>query len=181
MIIRKLLPIITGITISAHALGIVITELHRDPAAGNKNATPGGQSHIFVELTNFGSDTFFLSDVFLTSGRVVDSIRLFNEPIAGHEDCVFDAAFIPPGGVAVVFPQNYLNGLAAAPASIHPVAPGTIMLTVHNRNLGGVLANDDGVALYRGTRARIDSLVDIAADPGIHISAPLSGKIVLSQ
>jgi hypothetical protein len=55
------------------------------------------------------------------------------------------------------------------------------MLTVHNRNLGGVLANDDGVALYRGTRARIDSLVDIAADPGIHISAPLSGKILLSQ
>jgi hypothetical protein len=42
------------------------------------------------------------------------------------------------------------------------------------------MANDDGVALYRGTRSYIDSLVDLAADQGVYVSAPLSGKIVLS-
>jgi len=166
---------------SAHALGIVITELHRDPAAGNKTAIPGGYSHSFVELTNFGPDTFFVRDVFLTNGKVCDSIRRFDAPIPGHESCVFDAGYIPPGGIAVVLPQNYLRGLEAAASTIHPIAAGTIMLTVNNRNLGGGMANDDGIALFRGSRARIDSLADLAADPGTEISAPLSGKIVLSQ
>jgi hypothetical protein len=170
-----------AVAFSAHALGVVITELHRDPAVGNKNAIPGGYSHSFVELTNFGPDTLFLGDLFLTNGKVCDSIMLFAAPVSGHENAEFAAAYIPPGGVAVVLPQNYLRGLEADPSTIHPVAPGTIMLTVNNRNLGGGMANDDGTALFRGTRARIDSLIDLAADPGVHISAPLSGKIVLSQ
>jgi len=170
-----------ALAVSAHALGIAVTELHRDPAAGNKNAIPGGYSHSFIELTNFGADTFFTGDVFLTNGKACDSVMLFAAPVPGHENCVFDANFIPPGGTAVILPQNYLRGLEANPATIHPIAPGTIMLTVNNRSLGGGMANDDGIAVFRGTRARIDSLIDLAADPGVHISAPLSGKIVLSQ
>ena len=179
--IRTLILIILMMAVGAHALGVVITELHRDPAAGNKNAIPGGYSHSFIELTNFGPDTFFLRDAFLTNGKVCDSIMRFDAPIPGHEACVFDADYIPPGGIAVILPQNYLRGLEANPATIHPVAPGTVMLTVNNRNLGGGMANDDGMALFRGTRARIDSLVDLAADPEVYVSAPLSGKIVLSQ
>jgi hypothetical protein len=172
---------VIAIAASAHALGIVVTELHRDPAAGNKTAVPGGYSHSFVELTNFGSDTFYLNNVFMTNGKTVDTVMLWNAPIAGHEDCVFDAAFIPPGGTAVILSQSYPEALATAPSTIHPIAPGTIMFTVNRRNLGGGLANDDGVAIYRGTRTLLDSLIDIAADPDVFISAPLSGKIVLSQ
>ncbi|MCL2219763.1 MAG: lamin tail domain-containing protein [Chitinispirillia bacterium] len=179
--IRPCVIIVLSAVLGAHALGLVVTELHRDPAAGNKSAIPGGYSHSFVEVANFGPDTFFLGNVFLTNGKVCDSIRRFDAPIPGHESCVFDADYIPPGGVAVILPQNYLRGLEADPSTIHPVAPGAIMLTVHNRNLGGGMANDDGTAVFRGTRARIDSLVDLAADHGVEISAPLSGKIVLSQ
>jgi gliding motility-associated-like protein len=163
------------------ALGVVITELHRDPSAGNKTAIPGGYSHSFVEIANFGSDTFFIRDVFLTNGKAVDSIMLFDAPIAGHDSCRFGAAYLPPGGFAVVLPQNYISGIAAAPSTMHPIAAGAAVLTVNRKNLCGGLANDDGVALYRGTRSQIDSLIDLAADPDVYVSAPLSGKIVLSQ
>ncbi|MDR3012532.1 MAG: lamin tail domain-containing protein [Chitinispirillales bacterium] len=179
--IYRIFLIVVAFSVSASALGIVITELHRDPAAGNKTAIPGGYSHSFIELTNLGSDTFFLNNVFLTNGKTVDTIMPVNTPIPGHEDCIYGAASIPPGGTAVILSQSYPDGLAAAPATIHPIAPGTVMLYVNRRNIGGGLANDDGVALYRGTRSQIDSLIDLAADPGVFVSAPLSGKIVLSQ
>ena len=166
--------------LTAQSPGVVITELHRDPSAGNKTAIPGGYSHSFAEIANFGSDTFFFKNVFLTNGKAVDSIRLFDAPVAGHESCRFDAAYLPPGGIAVVLPQNYAAGLEAAPSSAHPIADGTVLLTVNRKNLCGGLANDDGIALYRGTRSQIDSLIDLAADPGVYVSAPLSGKIALS-
>ncbi|GBU22915.1 hypothetical protein R80B4_02828 [Fibrobacteres bacterium R8-0-B4] len=167
-------------SLTAQSPGVVITELHRDPSAGGKTAVPGGYSHSFAEIANFGSDTFFFKNVFLTNGKAADSIRLFDAPIAGHESCRFDAAYLPPGGIAVVLPQNYAAGLEAAPASAHPIADGTVLLTTNRKNLCGGLANDDGLALYRGTRSQIDSLIDLAADPGVYVSAPLSGKIALS-
>jgi len=172
--------IIAAFTAGAHALGVVITEFHRDPAAGNKNAVPGGYSHEFVELANFGSDTLFLGGLFLTNGKVCDSVTLFAAPVRGHEECVFDAAFVPPGGIAVVLPQNYPTALETAPATAFSIAPGTVLFTVNHKTLCGGVANDDGIALFRGTRQRIDSLIDIAADSGFFISSPLSGKIVLS-
>jgi len=174
---------ITAIAAAAlsQPIGSAITELHRDPAVGNKAAIPGGYSHSFVEITNFGGDTLFFKDVFLTNGKVVDSVTLFNAPIAGHDSCRFDAAYLPPGGIAVLLPQNYIEGLSAAPSSIHPIAAGAVVLTVNHKTLCGGLANDDGVALYRGTRSQVDSLIDIAADPNVHLSAPLQGKIVLSR
>jgi hypothetical protein len=175
-----LILMIAAFAANVGALGVAITEIHRDPAAGNKNAVPGGYSHVFVELTNFGSDTFFLSDVFITNGKVVDSITLFSPPVPGHESCVFGAAYIPPGGTAVILPQNYRAALETAPSTIHPIAPGAVVLSASTRNMGGGIANDDGIALYKGTRARIDSLVDLAADPGVFVSAPLSGKIPLN-
>jgi len=180
MFYRTAISIIAAFAVYAHALGVVITEFHRDPAAGNKNAIPGGYSHEFVELANFGSDTLFLSGLFLTNGKVCDSVTLFGAPIRGHEECVFDAAFIPPGGIAVVLPQNYPSALETAPATTFPIAPGTILFTVNHKTLGGGVANDDGIALFKGTRSQIDSLIDIAADPDFFISSPLSGKIVLS-
>jgi hypothetical protein len=168
-------------SLAAQLLGVAVTELHRDPAAGGKTSVPGGYSHSFVEITNFGSDTFFFKDVFLTNGKAVDSIRLFDAPIAAHESCRFKTAYLPPGGIAVVLPQSYVAGLEAAPSSAHPIADGTVLLTVNRKNLCGGLANNDGIALYRGTRSQADSLIDIAADPGFHISAPFSGKITLNK
>jgi len=179
-ILRMLILLPAFFTVSASGVGIVITELHRDPSAGNKTAIPGGYSHTFVEISNFGPDTFYLRDVFLTNGKVVDSIQLFDAPVPGHDACVFDAAYIPPGGIAVVLPQNYPGALEIAPSTIFNIPPSTIMLTVNHKNIGGGVANDDGIALYRGTRARIDSLVDLAADPDVYVSSPLPGKIVLS-
>jgi len=167
--------------LNIHALGLVITEIHRDPGVGNKNAIPGGLSHQFVELTNFGSDTFYMRDVFLSNGKVADSIRLFDNPILSHPNCHFTKAYIPPGASAIVLPQNYLTALQDFPSTALPIEPGTIMFTVNHRNLGGNLANDDGIALYKGARNRVDSLIDIAADPETHLSSPTSGKIVLSQ
>ena len=167
--------------LNIHALGVVITEIHRDPGAGNKNAIPGGLSHQFIELTNFGSDTFYVRDIFLSNGKVTDSIRLFDNPISLHSDCHFTKAYIPPGASAIVLPQNYFTAIQDFPSTVLPVEPGTIMFTVNSRNLGGVYANDDGAALYKGARNRVDSLIDIAADYEIHLSSPTSGKIVLSQ
>jgi len=167
-------------TLNINALGVVITEIHRDPT-GNKNAIPGGLSHQFVELTNFGSDTFYMRDIFLSNGKVADSIRLFDNPIPLHPDCYFTKAYIPPGASAIVLPQNYLTALQNYPSTVLPIEPGTIIFTVNHRNMGGVLANDDGIALYKGARNRVDSLIDIAADPETHLSSPTAGKIVLSQ
>jgi hypothetical protein len=171
-------------TSTAQSPGVVITEIHRDPAAGGKTAIPGGYSHSFVEIANFGGDTFFFKDVFLTNGKAVDSIRLFDAPVVGHASCRFGDACLPPGGIAVVLPQNYAvrvaDSVLAALSPVHPIADGTVLLTVNRKNLCGGLANDDGIALYRGTRSQIDSLISLAADPGVYVSAPLSGKIPLS-
>lgn len=159
---------------------IVITEIHRDPAAGNKSAVPGGVSHSFVELANLGQSNFYLQNIFMTNGKTVDTIMPVSDVIAGHEDCTYGQNFIPPGGVAIILSQSYREGVAIDPSSIHPIAPNTIMLAVNRRNIGGGLANDDGVAIYRGTRSQIDSIIDIAADADVFLSAPLQGKIVLS-
>ncbi|MDR0307689.1 MAG: lamin tail domain-containing protein [Chitinispirillales bacterium] len=178
--IRLIVSLMAAIAANAFSLGVVITEIHRDPAAGNKNAIPGGLSHQFVELTNFGSDTFYLADIFLTNGKTADSIRLFDKPINEHPECYFTKAYLPPGAIALILPQNYTAALEAAPSTVLPVEPGTIILTVNHKNLGGNLANDDGIAIYKGTRSRVDSLIDLAADPETHISSPTSGKIVLN-
>jgi len=166
---------------AARPLGVAITELHRDPSAGNKTAVPGGYSHSFVEITNFGGDTFFFKNIFLTNGRAVDSIMLFGDTVAVHEKYRSKAAFLPPGGVAVVLPQNYAPWLSDTSSIALPIADSTTVLTVNRKTLCGGLANDDGIALYRGTRSQIDSLIDYAAEPGFYISAaPLSWKIPLN-
>ncbi|MDR2728358.1 MAG: lamin tail domain-containing protein [Chitinispirillales bacterium] len=178
--IRTAALIVIFLSLSINALGVVITEIHRDPAVGNKNAIPGGLSHEFVELTNFSSDTFYMRDIFLSNGKVADSIRLFDSPISLHTDCHFTKEYIPPGASAVILPQNYLTALEDFPSTVLPVESGTIMFTVNHKNMGGNLANDDGIAIYKGTRNNIDSLIDIAADPETHLSSPTSGKIVLN-
>lgn len=180
LMIRTAVIIVVFLVLSVNALGVVITEIHRDPAVGNKNAIPGGLSHEFVELTNFSSDTFYMRDIFLSNGKVADSIRLFDNPIQLHSDCYFTKEYIPPGESAVILPQNYLTALESVPSTALPVEPGTIMFTVNHKNMGGNLANDDGIAIYKGTRNSVDSLIDIAADPETHLSSPTSGKIVLN-
>ena len=164
-------------------LGVVITELHRDPAAGGKTAVPGGYSHSFVEVTNFGADTLFFNDVFLTNGKMADSVRLFDtSAVVGHDSCTFNTAKLPPGGIAVILPQSYGDAMKIAPSSALPIAKGTILLTVNRKTLCGGLANDDGIALYKGTRSRIISLIDVAANPGVSIQpGGLPGKISLNQ
>ncbi|MDR2692835.1 MAG: lamin tail domain-containing protein [Chitinispirillales bacterium] len=165
---------------STDAIGVAITELHRDPSAGNKTAIPGGYSHSFVEITNFGGDTFFFKNVFLTNGKATDSIMLFGDSVSVLKKYRSKAACLPPGGIAVVLPQNYAPWLSDTSSLAHPMADSTIVLTVNRKTLCGGLANDDGVALYRGTRSQIDSLIGIAADQDVYVSAPLSGKITLS-
>jgi len=166
---------------TARRLGAAVTELHRDPSAGNKTAIPGGYSHSFVEITNFGGDTFFFKNVFLTNGKTADSVMLFGDTAAALKKYRAKTAYLPPGGVAVVLPQNYAPWLSDTSRTALPIADSATVLTVNRKTLCGGLANDDGIALYKGTRSHIDSLIDFAADPGTYIPAnPLSGKIALN-
>jgi hypothetical protein len=163
--------------IAAPALAIVaITEIHRAPDVGKKTGIPGGASHSFVEITNFGSDTFHFKNIFLTNGRATDSIRLFDSAIAKwHPACSTKTAYLPPGGIAVILPQNYIAGLAKEPATVHPVADGTFLLTVNRKNLCGGLASDDGFALLQGPDLMEDNIIDLAADPWLYATGLFSG------
>lgn len=176
--IHRFAVLVTAVFIQAHALGVVITEVHRDPA-GRESDIPGGQSHEFVEITNFGKDTFCLGNLFLTDGIDADTVIFFENPLTGHDDCSFNTFCLPPGKVAVILDRDYEKALEIEPGCAFSITPGTVILTVSDGDLGNGLSADDGVLIYRGSVNAIDSVVASAADMESSASSPTSGKIAL--
>ncbi|MFW5812810.1 MAG: lamin tail domain-containing protein [Fibrobacterota bacterium] len=178
--IHRIAVLITAGFIQVYALGVVITEVHRDPV-GRESDIPGGRSHEFVEIANLGKDTFCLGNLFLTDGMDADSVIPFENPLAGHDDCIFNVGCISPGGVALILDRDYEEALEIDPGSALPISPQTVILTVSDGDLGNGLSADDGVLLYRGTAKRIDSVIDLAADMESSAASPVSAKLVLSS
>ncbi|MFP4164221.1 MAG: lamin tail domain-containing protein [Chitinispirillaceae bacterium] len=177
--IHRVMVCITAVFIQVQALGVVITEVHRDPL-GRESDLPGGRSHEFVEITNLGKAAFCIDRLFLTDGMDADSVIPFGEPLEEHENCRFNARCIPPGKVAVVLDRDYRVALDNDPGCALPIDSGALLFTVADGDLGNGLAGDDGVMLYKGTASLVDSVVDIASDMENSSASPVSGKIFCS-
>lgn len=159
---------------------IVITEIQRDPA-GSETASPGGASHEFVEITNFGVDTANLDSLCITDGVEADTVIPWPAPLTIHSDCSTGSNLLPPGACAVILDRDYPAAAASVPSSRLPIRAGTILLTVADAELGNGLAGDDGIMLYKGTRTLISRILWCAADTPIASVTPVGGKIVLSE
>lgn len=134
---------------------IVISEILKDPV-GAETVTPGGKSHEFVEIANLGSDTFFLRNIFLFDGTEADSIIPWATPLAKHPDCRYGVSYLAPGKIGLILDRDY----ASAPlSSIFSIDSGTVIFCVDDADLGNTLSEDDGVAIFRGTRRRIDTVI----------------------
>jgi hypothetical protein len=142
-----------------------ITELLKDPP-GRESAAPGGASHEFVEFANLGTDTLFLDSLVLSDGKEADSVVVWTDTLPGHESCVYGASALAPGSIALILDPDYAGAVADFPASAYAIATNTVLLTVGDKELGDGLAQDDGVFLYKGTRAEVARLLASAVDSG---------------
>jgi hypothetical protein len=159
---------------------IIITELQRDPAGG-ETSSPGGASHEFVEFTNMGADTFGLDSLCLTDGVEADTVIPWPSPLPIHGDCVTGSAKLPPGGTALILDRDYPAAVASVASSRLPIRAGTVLLTVGDAEIGNGLAADDGVLIYKGTKASVAAALWCAGDVPFAGTAPTAGKIVLSR
>lgn len=144
---------------------VAITELLKNPH-GRESAAPGGVSHEFVEFANFGTDTLPLDSLVLSDGKEADSVVAWTDTLPGHESCVYGAASLAPGSIALILDPDYAEAVAEFPASAHAIAKNTVLLRVNDKELGDGLAQDDGVFLYKGTRANVARLLASAVDSG---------------
>jgi hypothetical protein len=158
---------------------VVITEINRDPVGG-ASSIPGGASHEFVELTNFGIDTFSIDSLYLTDGAEIDGVVPWPSPLAAHPDCIIGSRIIPPGGTALVLDRDYDSALAIAPSSKLLIRRNTVLLTTEDHDLGNSLAADDGVLIYKGTKTAITRILWCAADSAFSGAVPPKTKITLS-
>jgi hypothetical protein len=177
MIRTALLILCSAITACAQ---IVITELCRDPAGG-ATSSPGDASHEFVEITNFGVDTFKLDSLCLTDGVEADDIVPWPSPLALHGDCITGGAMLAPGRTALILDRDYPAAALSVPSSRLAIAPGTLLLTVSDADLGNGLAFDDGVLIYKGTKSSVNRVVACAADQPWSGTNPAAGKITLTE
>ena len=135
---------------------IAITEILKNPI-GPSNGIPGDASHECIEITNLGSDTFFIDSLFLFDNPGgIDSIVTWDTlkygPLAPHEDCIFNASVIAPGASALILDQDYFTALQVQPSSHFSIDARTTILTVNRKDIGnGGLSNTDGIAIFKGT------------------------------
>jgi hypothetical protein len=142
---------------------VIISEIMRDPI-GSESAIPGGKSNEYVEITNFGPETLSLSDLFISNGVTVDSIRAFTEYKSENPKSLCNETILVPGKSAVILDQEYLF-----PQNIfrYPIASDAVILTVNHINLLDGITENDGVILFRGTRKSISEVVCAAIDSAI--------------
>jgi hypothetical protein len=159
---------------------VMITEIQRNPA-GAESASPGGLSHEFVEITNFGIDTFRIDSLFLTDGAESDAIIAWPDSLPAHRDCITGVTALAPGRTALILDPDYAAAIAANPGSRLPIRPATLLLRTEDADLGNGLANDDGILLYKGTKTTVRSVIAYAGDSAVSPSAPVSEKIFLSN
>jgi hypothetical protein len=157
---------------------VVITEILRNPA-GAESASPGGLSHEFVEITNFGIDTFPIDSLFLTDGMESDAIIAWPDSLPAHRDCVTGVTTLAPGQTALILDPDYSAAITANPGSRMPIRPATLLLRTEDDDLGNGLANDDGILLYKGTKTAITRVIAYAGDSAAVPLSPVSGKLPL--
>jgi hypothetical protein len=157
---------------------VVITEIQRDPA-GLESVSPGGLSHEFVEIANLGTDTFWIDSLFLTDGMEADAVIPWTDSLPAHADCDTGVARLAPGATALILDRDYAAAIRQVPSSVLPICPGTVLLTVADGDLGNGLAADDGLLLYKGTAAAVDTIIWCAAATPFSGGAPIGAKILL--
>ena len=173
---------------------ICITEVLKDPI-GLESAPGGGKSHEFVEMTNFGTDTFFIDSLFVSDGVESDGVISFTSLLSYHNNCLINTSKIPPGYTAVILDPDY----ALAPAAgAFIIDSGTILLTIDDSEIGNGLSVNDGVFLFNGSKTTavrtIASFVDEnqilqpsgnslvqMSPPGIHEGFSIIPRTLLSQ
>jgi hypothetical protein len=159
---------------------VIITEICRDPAGG-ATSSPGDASHEFVEITNFAADSFSLDSLCLSDGAEADEIIPWPAPLTLHGDCITGCSVLAPGQTALILDRDYPAAAQAVPSSRLPIAPGTVLLTVTDAELGNGLADDDGILIYKGTKTLVNRVVAYAADTLWTGTTPLGGKIALTE
>ncbi len=145
---------------------LVITEILKDPQ-GLESAKPGGASHEFIEVANFGTDTFRFEGVLLTDGQEQDSLIPWDLPLPPCLGCIKTSTALGPGGVALILDKNY--GDSGLPSnSYYSLPEGVLLLRTTDSELGGGsgLSGNEGVFIYQGTRSRVDKVLAWAADSG---------------
>jgi len=148
---------------------VAITELLKNPV-GPSNGIPGDASNECLEITNLGSDTFYIDSLFLFDNPGgIDSIvpwdTLKNGVLSPHQDCRFNSSVLAPGACAIILDPDYFKALQVQPSSRFTIDSGTTILTVNRTGIGNDgLASNDGVALYKGTHYSISRIIASAAD-----------------
>jgi hypothetical protein len=158
---------------------IFITEIQRDPQGG-ESASPGGASHEFIEIVNFGIDTFRIDSLFLSDGVESDAVIPWPDSLPQHRDCILKTSTLAPGGTAIILDPDYPAAISAVPASRLPIRASTLLLRTEDAEVGNGLASDDGIFIYKGTKATIAGIIAYAGDSAFAGSTPVAGKIVLN-
>lgn len=156
----------------------LITELLRDPA-GSESSLCGGESHEFVEITNFGPESLFISSLFITDGNEADSIVPSSRVIPGHENCLYGKRFLSPGKTAIILDPDYRIAIDSFHC-IMPIADSTVIWECGDNEIGNGLASTDGIVIYKGTKSAIDTIIARAYDGEEILSKPNAGKLTLT-
>jgi hypothetical protein len=156
----------------------LITEILRDPA-GSESSLCGGESHECVEITNFGPESLFISNLFITDGNEADSIISCNSVLPGHENCLYGRKFLSPGQSALILDPDYRLAIDSLHCSM-PIADSTIIWQCGDNEIGNGLSSPDGIVIYKGTKSNIDTIVASAYDGDAILSKPNAGKLTLT-
>ena len=154
---------------------VAITEVLKNPA-GASDAVPGDASHEFIEITNIGTDTLFLDSLFLFDNPGgIDSIvswdTLRHGALLMHENCIFNSHLIAPGAIAVILDPDYCKAVVLQPSCAFSIAANTVILTIDDNSIGNDgLSDNDGCALYKGTRKSINRILSYVRDGCASIS-----------
>jgi hypothetical protein len=156
----------------------LITELLRDPV-GSESSLCGGESHEFVEITNFGPESLFISNLFITDGNEADSIISCNNFLPGHENCLYGKRFLSPGQTALILDPDFRLAIDSSHCSM-PIADSTVIWQCGDNEIGNGLSSADGVVIYKGSKSNIDTIIASACDGEEILSKPNAGKLNLT-
>jgi hypothetical protein len=157
---------------------VVITELLRDPA-GSESSLCGGLSHEFVEITNFGPETLFILNLFITDGSESDSIIPCNLAISGHERCLYGKKVLLPGQTALILDPDYHTAVDSLNCRMN-IKDSTVLWECGDREIGNGLTSTDGIIIYKGAKNEIDTVIAGAFDGEESLSKPNAGKLSCS-
>jgi len=141
-----------------------------------------GKTHEFVEFVNISNDSVGLAGVCITTGTEADSLKAVTDTLEGGAACLYGANALPPGARCVILDAEYLTLPKSLLYRHFTLPPNTVLLTLSDNEFGANgLAASHGVAIYRGTKNRIDSVLCTATDTPFVLSTPTSTILYLSD